>query len=432
MRIGLAVVLLAGLGVRLGWVLAQADELDPGLGDQHEYLELGRNLLAGNGLSFYDPRFEDVVYAFRMPGYPAFVASCGGNLPAIRMVQAVIDVLTVLGVYLLGRRVLALGVQEPEVDEVGYGSSSRADFGGLVAAVFVAFNPLMVHFTTLVLTETLFIAMLVWAMVLLVYFRSFLWGGMVLALSVLVRPSGVGLPVALGVAGVLANCAMGGSYQARGRWVRWPLPVAATMLLLTLLVLLPWGFRNGQVLGEWVFGTTNEGITRYDGFHPDATGASDQQFVEHMPWLRTMSEIGRSQYLREQANDFIRANPWRAIELAVIKVGRTWSPVPLSAEYGSARNQVVLAAYAIPLYLLAMLGLWKWRGHWTVKLFLLMPALYFTVVHAASVGSIRYRVPAEAGLAVLAAAGVMVLGSRGRRRERAATMEAAGRDIEGN
>jgi hypothetical protein len=38
-------------------------------------------------------------------------------------------------------------------------------------------------------------------------------------------------------------------------------------------------------------------------------------------------------------------------------------------------------------------------------IFLLLPALYFTAVHALSVGSLRYRVPAEPPLAVLAAAG---------------------------
>jgi hypothetical protein len=38
-----------------------------------------------------------------------------------------------------------------------------------------------------------------------------------------------------------------------------------------------------------------------------------------------------------------------------------------------------------------------------VKVFLLVPAIYLTLVHAFSVGSLRYRMPADVPLAVLAA-----------------------------
>ena len=40
-----------------------------------------------------------------------------------------------------------------------------------------------------------------------------------------------------------------------------------------------------------------------------------------------------------------------------------------------------------------------------VRLYLLVPALYFTLVHGATVGSLRYRVPADVPLAVLAGFG---------------------------
>jgi hypothetical protein len=40
----------------------------------------------------------------------------------------------------------------------------------------------------------------------------------------------------------------------------------------------------------------------------------------------------------------------------------------------------------------------------SAKMFLLAPAVYLTVVHAMSVGSLRYRIPAEVPMAVIAAA----------------------------
>jgi hypothetical protein len=185
------------------------------------------------------------------------------------------------------------------------------------------------------------------------------------------------------------------------------------MLLLTLLVLAPWAYRNSRVIGTWVWTTTNGGITAYDGFHPDATGASDQSFVAAMPQLRAMGEVGRSNYLGEQAKRFVREHPARAAQLAVVKAGRTWSPVPLSAEYGGRKYWVIGLLYSVPLDLLVLVGLWRGRLGRAAKAFLLLPAIYFTIVHALSVGSLRYRVPAEPPLAVIAASALAAGGRTG-------------------
>ena len=55
-------------------------------------------------------------------------------------------------------------------------------------------------------------------------------------------------------------------------------------------------------------------------------------------------------------------------------------------------------------FLLVLAGLFSPSLPGTAKVFLLAPALYLTVVHALSVGSLRYRVPAEVPMAVIAAA----------------------------
>jgi hypothetical protein len=157
------------------------------------------------------------------------------------------------------------------------------------------------------------------------------------------------------------------------------------------------------VLDGWVWTTTNSGITLYDGFNPDATGASDQAFVRNMPQLRSMGEIGRSQYLRAAAKEFIRENPRRVLELTVMKIARTWSPIPLSNEYGGDARLVGMSlGYMVPFYLLILAGLWFSPAPRAVKTFLVAPAVYFTLVHAASVGSLRYRIPADVPMAVVA------------------------------
>jgi hypothetical protein len=233
-----------------------------------------------------------------------------------------------------------------------------------------------------------------------------------------VRPSAALLPVVMGVAAAFVNREprprpMGrenrGQRPAYQRYPRhWPLPVGTTMLLWVLLMLLPWALRNQRVLGEWVWTSTNGGITLYDGFNPDAIGNSDQSFVKTMPELRQMNEVDRDRYLGDLARKFIRQHPGRAAWLGVQKFARTWSPMPLSAEYRDWRYRAVALAYSLPFDLLVVIGLWRGGAAGlsrSAQVFLLLPAIYFTGVHTLTVGSLRYRVPVEPPMAIIAAAG---------------------------
>ncbi|MDB5354218.1 MAG: family glycosyltransferase, 4-amino-4-deoxy-L-arabinose transferase [Phycisphaerales bacterium] len=420
-RIWLGGILLAALVVRLGWGLSRpVDEAAlAALPDQQEYLEIGRNLLDGHGMGFLDRRFGEHVVAFRMPGYPLFVAACGGNVRGIRAAQAVLDTGTVLAVYLLAGLVMG-GTAGGLVGARGRGGEGRGDLEGgagigpLVAAGIVAINPYLIFFSGLVLSETLFIALLAWGMVLLVAGngaqtrqpRTLVWllGGVLLALGVLVRPSAAGIPVMLGIAAAFVNRRRGGAYQgAVVARLRWPLPVGTTMLLLVLLVLTPWVLRNYRVLHEWVLTDTNAGITLYDGYNPDATGASDQRFVKRMPQLRSMGEVGRSQYLQILAIEWAREHADRIPALAWEKVKRTWSPMPLSEQFGRPLYRWAGAAYSVPLDLLVVWAVWRGNLRRSAKVFLLLPAIYLTAVHGLTVGSLRYRLPAEPPMAVVGA-----------------------------
>ncbi len=314
--VALAVVVLVGLGLRLGWGLRQAsDEASiERLPDQREYLDLGKHIFGPDGLSMADPRFAQTVYAYRTPGYPFLIGCCGGSPRVVRIVQAILDSGTVLAIFLLARRWLAVR-------------------GAVLAAGLVAANPYLIFFSGAILSETLFTAMLCWGLALLVLSdgpwpreegkrAAWLAGGIILALGVLVRPGAILIPVVLGCGAALVNRDVQRAYRsgeirdmaaeaAKPRnskarnanpWAGgggrpgWPLPVAATMLLFTGLALFPWAARNRWVVGAWVWTSTNAGITRYDGFNPDATGASDQRFVKWMPWTSDMTEVARSRY----------------------------------------------------------------------------------------------------------------------------------------
>jgi hypothetical protein len=175
------------------------------------------------------------------------------------------------------------------------------------------------------------------------------------------------------------------------------------MVILTVLCLLPWVIRNRVVLGRWIWLDTNSGFTLYDGYNPDATGGSDQSFVDRQPELQVLSEVQRDDYLSQEATEYARAHPRRVVELMGAKLARTWSPVPLSQEYGRPGLRMVALAYSLPFDALALFGLFRGRLARSAKLFLLAPAVYFTIVHVLTVGSLRYRIPAEPPLAVLIA-----------------------------
>ncbi|HEY2589784.1 MAG TPA: hypothetical protein VGI81_28835 [Tepidisphaeraceae bacterium] len=398
------ILLALALALRIGWAVTRPvnDAAIDALPDQREYLSLAQNLLHGGGLQFIDPRFNEAVKAFRTPGYPMMVAACGASVRAVRIVQALLDVSTVLAIYLLARRLIG------------------GRFAPLLAAGIVAVNPYLIYFTGLLLSETLFTAMLAWAMVLLVIGRggrgpwlaTVLWlaGGLLLSLSVLVRHSAVALPVLLGLLSVFLNTASEVSYKqlslsAEDSYTKgvWRLPPGLTMVMLTLLSLLPWVVRNRVVLGHWIWLDTNSGFTLCDGYNPDATGASDQSFVHRMPELQALDEVGRDEHLKQEAIDYARTHPERAVMLAGAKLARTWSPVPLSREYGRPALRLLAMAYSVPFDALVLIGLLWGRLRRSAKVFLITPAIYFSIIHMLTVGSLRYRIPIEPPLAVVAA-----------------------------
>ncbi len=420
----IGLLMLLAIAVRVPWLLLQPT--DPSairlqLPDQAEYLEIAHNLLSSRSLHFHDPRFDEPVYAFRMPGYPLFMAVLGARPTLVRLAQVLMDAASVAGVYLLARRWIRIAPRDP-LSRFDTTRSWRDRLSpALLAGGLVALNPWMVYFSSLLLTETLFTAMLVWGMVLL----SLRWparrGGLIagmllLAASLYVRPSAVLLPMLLTFAAVLANRPESRPYHSQRKLIfREALILAVLAAGLTGLFLLPWGIRNRlhPNVNTWIWTTTNAGFTAYDGLRPGATGASDQTFVQDMPELQAMSEVERSAYLKGRARHAAAEDPGRLIGLTLRKVARTWSPLPLSAAYSSLQYILPGVLYSVPFFLLVVLGMGVGPMTKTAKLFLLFPAIYLTLIHGISVGSARYRVPAEAPLAVIAA-GVFAPRGRGR------------------
>jgi hypothetical protein len=383
----LLLILTTGLAVRLGWAWVQPSSAAAinQLPDQREYLEIAHNFLYHGGLWLFDPRFNQTVVAYRLPGYSFVVAACGCSARAVRLVQAGVDTSTILAVFLLARQL------------------SRSVPGALLAAAAIALNPFQIYFSGLVLTETTFAAAVTWGAVAAVR-RAMPATVILFVVALYLRPTALVLgPI---VAMAAANCCGQRPYKWK----------PALLLTLALVVaLLPWAARNEHRLGVPIWTTTNDGITFYDGFHEGATGASDQRFVAGLPALRSMNEVERSRDLTRRARRWVTDHPGELIGLSFRKIARGWSPVPLSAEFGRPLYRWVGGGYAVPFDLLCLIGLVSRRVGWRAKGVLLAPAVVLTAVQVITVGSIRYRVPAEPSLAVLAGVGAVAVWARARR-----------------
>ena len=231
-----------GFGLRLAWALYAAREPN-GLygGDQTAYLELGRSIAAGDG---YVSLVTGEPTAFWPPGYPLVLAALSllvdrlpvpGELPAwTGAMQAVAGASTVVAAWWLGR------------------AATGRPRAGVLAAALVACWPSLVLYTASAHLETVFIAALLWSLVLLAR-GSTIGGGVALGLTVLVRPFALPVVALVGL--------------ARRSW-RAALAVGAVVVA----VQVPWVVRNAVVLDAFVPSSTNAGDTLCIDHHDAGTG----------------------------------------------------------------------------------------------------------------------------------------------------------------
>lgn len=392
----LILVLAAALVVRLGLAIviqAQVDRPPAKLclipGDAEGYWELAQHILAKEDYAIYQPP----RYVLRVPGFPALLALSqllfGASPFAARCLLACVGTGACGLTYWLGREL---------VDQTT----------GLLAATYTALSPTLALFSVLILSETAFAATLLLSLIAIaklargldgslaaVVTSSLITGGLI-GVATLVRPTWmyVGLAIALIVV-----------VLTRGGNVRKGVCLGGIGLGLCLTIA-PWTIRNYFVTGHVVPTTLWVGPSLYDGLNPTATGDSDMRFIEIDQLPQRMSEYEVDREYRRRAWDFAVQNPLRTVWLAVKKQQRYWSLVPNAGQFQDWRLQMVVCLTSLPLFIFALCGLWRARRDLVVVTLTIAPVLLFAALHLLFVGSLRYRLPAEYPLAVLAAVGV--------------------------
>lgn len=371
-------------------------------GDSDTYWQLGKAIAQGKP---YDYGGNAV---HRMPGYPVLLAPLflvfGENPPvfAARLVNILVGSLTVPAVgwlawLLFKDRLLALA-------------------SGWICAV----DPLNIVMSGLILSEAPFCLMMVlqlafWCKALRSENRidgfSLLSAGLLAAAAVYCRPSWlyfVPFATVLGIACSPRNFR----------------PILRSGLVVSVVLaigLCPWWYRNYQITGHFVSTTLQTGPSLYDGLHPEATGASDMEFVEEFrnAEMRLGSDASKetleyrlNRTMRQAAVNWARKHPDLVWKLARSKFVRLWNFWPNEATLSSLGVKAVVFCAYFPVLILGIVGaLRSCKADFAVRL-LWIPALYITALHVVFVSSIRYRAPAMICFAVLAAWVLVDLGRK--------------------
>jgi hypothetical protein len=191
-------------------------------------------------------------------------------------------------------------------------------------------------------------------------------------------------------------------------------------LLGVVTVMGPWWARNALVYGRFVPTALWLGASLYDGLNPGATGKSDMSFL-HDPDVWPLDEQDQDAELSRRAVRFACENPGRALALAVVKLGRFWSPWPNAEGFGNWPFLVAGAAVGLPVFLLLAAGAWNRRRDPRIWVISAGPILYFCAVHLIFASSMRYRIPGEMPALALAGFGWVALVTWWRKRTRSGT-----------
>ena len=396
----LVVVFLLALGLRAGWGVYQLvraeDPTTLEFPDEVQYWSTAQSLRAGEGL-----RDEFGFRATRMPLYPGLLALFTQTEHGVVYAKALH---WVIGALAAAATAWLAGTM----------FDRRAAW---IAGLMLAFDPFMVFFSSLLLTETPFVTVLV-----------LLWGtgwpilraggkgvsawrwlavGLLSALCVYVRVSSLGLIVT-----VVAL------WWIVGRCRRQVLLGGIGVLLTVVVALLPWALRNQRVTGHLCWLTHRGGISLYDGVGPQAQGDSNLGDIKQMPAVRGLDEVEWNRYFMDESVRAIRDDPGRILRLTVVKWSRMWNPLPNVETYRSPLVRLISAVWTLPTFAFAaagaiLLGLRR-REHAQGRalLWLISPALYLTALHGLFVGSVRYRLGAIPMLEVLAAVALVALWGR--------------------
>ena len=128
-------------------------------------------------------------------------------------------------------------------------------------------------------------------------------------------------------------------------------------------------------------------------------------------------EVERQRAYSKIAVAYITEDPGAFMRAAAKKFVRFWNVIPNAAEFKTGAYAFISAASFGPVLILALLCVMRrWRD-WRVLAPIFLIVGYFTAVHVITIASLRYRLPIEPLLIILAAERIAAFAERFRQRK---------------
>jgi len=366
------IIFVVALALRLGYALTQPETYWDE--DEVVYLTIARNLVEGDGLILTPYR-----KAAFPPLYPLFLAGLfqiGVSIfSAARVVQSIFGAVSCLLLMGITKMAFSTGNKDGTID------------AGIIVAGLMAIYPVLVFYCARLMTETIFIFLILMSIFsLLKSLRSshrFGWlglGGVMMGLGVLCRPTL--LPFSIFVIVWLVISPIDNKQIIKS---------VLFFFVPLILVILPWTARNYQVLGGVIPVTSSGGANLYLANNASSTGGTTgyrelmKAGVFHLG--ENEDEIEYNRYYRDKAFSFIKDNPGQFIRLAFKRL--LWF---YHLDYHYQGNPVLVILFHL-LLVLTVIGAWLTRNHWRKTILLGLIILNFTMVHMIFFPDGRYRLP---------------------------------------
>ncbi|MBU2494903.1 MAG: glycosyltransferase family 39 protein [Candidatus Omnitrophica bacterium] len=354
-------------------------------GDSPEYDNYALRLLSGLGFS---------TNLNRPPLYPSFLAGIyfffGHSFPAVRIIQALLDSVTCLFAFFIGKRV--------------FGDKKPALLGGLLTAV----SPSLIASTSYILTETLTAFLLTAAVLLLLKAQAeskkegWLLSGVVLGLATLTRPVTILFPFFL-----LTGFLFFSPRKARNVFL------VIVFCLGMALPILPWTIRNALVFHRFIPVSVGSGFNLWVGSYLPWNGdynwkdlSDSEELVKGLPQI----EADRKFFAEGVKN--IKQRPAAYALLCVKKIGRFWLQVPGGKQVLDKRPaaKILVFTFQYLLLLLFLSGVFSaWRERNVRVCLPVLMIFYFTFVHLFLLAIPRYHIPVLPLAAAIAGGSLKIL-----------------------
>jgi len=179
---------------------------------------------------------------------------------------------------------------------------------------------------------------------------------------------------------------------------------------------MPWVVRNYRIMHAFIPLSTNGGWVFWSANNPYMNKGPRGQCMPTeignlKEKLKRMSEVEADSYLRQITFSYIRKNPLLYCQRALNRFGRFWALFP-HKKYYSYSFWLGSGVIYIPLFLLAFVGaLFAKEKQKDCSLFYFL-FLSQTIVNMVTRACIRYRLPIEPYLIILATFGFFVIRSK--------------------